>query len=824
MGWREEGITLKLYISETGDFVTLGSRTDIPMTPGGSGIPEGFSLWEPNGAGSVNYTTSSLGRFSISNASTTDPQINKTFGAKVSFAMQPNKRYIMNVQAQVMDGKSTAKRYVVNGRTNAGTSWGVLQSAVSPWESIALYSDFATSPDTFTVYLGVNNANSATVNWGVQYQNLAIIALDQVPPAPTWHEVTCEVRSLQTRSGRERVESRYEVGTASIGVINDSGEFTYRPSHPWGLRPGRFVKVVAEVESILGPAQYPVYFGIIDGFTDSYTLDGHALQVIQCVDISSLLSNMTMPSMSNIETIQYSGTRFRQILNGVGWHPSQQSSHTGVFGQQGIVASGRTVRDELGLIADSEGSYFFADRTGLLVYRDRDWPTTDTNGSYVQADLLAQEEPEPVVHKAVKYVFPRVANNHMSTPHQAALIPPDDIEITAHISCASFANGGMIIGKAGAGSDYSWALSQVSNVSPFRQLNAYVGTNLVTTPGSVPFGSNQPFWIRVKYTRSPSVVSWYYANDAPTEPTAWTQMGSSASLGGLGQPASTNALTVGASYNGSNPFGGRIYEAIVRGTGGAIVYRISDRDTDVAGALSLTSSSGHPMTVNQTGTNVIVQDATTIEYLPVVDDIPTITDAPIVCTNELQTSWDRARVVNEVSLANQGGNAVTQVDAVSQSKYGPRTFQRMDLLNDNAHPEYISTRMADIMDGNTEAFLRVNRIRVRPTGYAQVRWALRAFLNDLVRTRYLNSREGWGYAVVSHIQGLEHSFGIDEWSLSLTLDDPQSFTYFESGSEGTGWDTGLWDEDIWDGAGDPSTPAYWDAGYEWSNLDTKWGA
>ena len=824
MGYREEGVTLKLYVSESGDFVSVGTRTDYPFNPGGTyGVPAGFTPYLPNGNLDMSISTSSLGRFSISNGSTTDAKGNYVYGARLSFPIVKDTRYIMNLQAQVMEGKQAAKRMIV--QANSGSSWGTTLTAVTPWEDMALYGNFEAANDTMTVTFGATNQDATVFNWGVQFQHLSITAIPLHPPVPVWHEVTCEVKSLQTRWGRERVTNRYDVGTASIGILNDDGEFTYRLNHPWGLRPGRFVKVEAQVAGYAGT--YPVYYGIIDGFTDSYTLDGHALQVMNCVDISSLLSNMTVPSMSDPSIIVYSGTRWKQVLNGVGWHPDQTIYDTGIFGQQGIVNNGRTVRDELGLGADSEGSYFFADRSGNLVYRARDWTTWEPNGNTVQAELLAEPEGEPSISHAVEFIYPRVAGNYMSTPNQAALNPLNDLTITARISVANWAQGGRIVAKQSstAGASSTFWLTQNGNATT-HSFAIWVGQGATNSPNTIPFGNNQPFWLKVTYVKSTGLVTFYYAQDSASEPPAgsFTAAGAGYPAGSLGQVASTGPLTIASDFAGNTPFGGRIAAVKVQGDGGALLFDMSEANAATTpGALAFTASSGHAMTVHQTGANVIIQDAATIELLPPVDGIPTSASAPLVCTNELTTSWSRDRVVNEVSLANQGGSARSAIDNDSQQKYGPRTYQRMDLINDNAHPEYIDTRMNDLLDGYTEAVLRVNTIRFRPMGTPAVQWALRAFLNDLVRVRYTNSREHWGYAVVSHIQGIEHSFSLTEWSVSLMLDDPESFTYFVEGGVTSGWDTGLWDEDIWDGAGDPSTPAYWNAGYSWSDPDSKWG-
>jgi hypothetical protein len=188
----------------------------------------------------------------------------------------------------------------------------------------------------------------------------------------------------------------------------------------------------------------------------------------------------------------------------------------------------------------------------------------------------------------------------------------------------------------------------------------------------------------------------------------------------------------------------------------------------------------------------------------------------------MSTTWSRDRVINDISLANQGGSATKAVSTESQKKYGPRTYQRMDLINDNAHPEYLTTRIDDLMSGYTEAVLRLNKVSFRPDSTSW-KWALRLWMNDLVRVRYEHPELHWGFSVVAHVQGIEHAADVNNWTTSIALDDYENFTYFEFVDVNSGWDLGLWDDDIWDGAGSPNTHAYWDAKYNWSNENSTWG-
>jgi hypothetical protein len=591
MSWVDDGVKLRLYVSETGDFVSLGTRIEYPFVSGGSGIPADWTFWGSGPQSDVNVTTSG-GRFSVSNARNVLDGSTIQYGISRTFPIRSDKRYVVSVQVKTMDGKSVTSRSVrIAPSAQASYTTSIIGATQSDWENVAAL-HMGTAANTMYVVLTVGNKGE--INWGGQFQSFAIVEQELASPVPTWHEVTCDIRNMSLRYGRDKATSRYDVASMGLGIRNDDGEFTYNPHHFWGLRPGRFVKVEATKDG----ATYPIYYGAIDGFSDRYSFDGHALVNMTCVDVSSLLSNTNVPTvMSDTETAR-SDIRTQKLLDGVGWSQTQRDLGQGTFIQQPVLANGRSVRDELGLIADSEGGYSFADRIGNIVFRGRDWATN--RNTKVVAELLAQ-------------------------PAGIALYP--------------------------------------------------------------------------------------------------------------------------------------------------------------------------------------------------VDNIPNLdANIPNICVNDLQTEWNKSAVVNEVSLANQGGNTIRAVDSESQKKYGPLTYQRMDLLNDNSHPEYLATRMNDLMQGNTEATIRVGKISYLPSG-DDWPFTLNVFLDDLVRIRYVNAASGWGYAVVAHVQGIEHSVDPKGWGTSLMVDEYLAFNRWSSGF-GPGWDVAVWDVDQWAGN---NNAGKWSSNQRWSDPNTVWG-
>jgi len=85
------------------------------------------------------------------------------------------------------------------------------------------------------------------------------------------------------------------------------------------------------------------------------------------------------------------------------------------------------------------------------------------------------------------------------------------------------------------------------------------------------------------------------------------------------------------------------------------------------------------------------------------------------------------------------------------------------------------------------------------------------FLNWRVRVWYTHPLNYWGYAVVLHVQSIEHKITPTDWETTLSVDLPDAFTELDW-NRVHGWDAGLWDEVLWD-------QGTQDAAGTWGNLN-----
>lgn len=247
---------------------------------------------------------------------------------------------------------------------------------------------------TFFVQMAVPTAGNATqiritlaaVSLGTQwpqqlvYSNLTIYDVGAVEqaPEPVWHDVTCDVRAMSNRYGRERFSGRFEVGVMTYELRNESGEYSYQRNHPWGLTPGRLIRAQCEIDG----SWYPMALGIIDDIKVEVEPDGTSIARIHAQDPTNLLSLKDTPNVSGFGLNYASHLRVMALERVIGFPSWLMDTTIGMWNMQQITQSGRSLRDEIGVTCDTEGSSFYASRAGKLTYRGRDFGT-GTNQAHI---------------------------------------------------------------------------------------------------------------------------------------------------------------------------------------------------------------------------------------------------------------------------------------------------------------------------------------------------------------------------------------------------------------------------------------------------------
>lgn len=407
MRWLEQGIELLAEVSTSGTFITPPFRVDYPFTGSGANPPDNWSK---------DFTTGQLNQYAVYNTSNgafafssspTNPHVTSAYAIARTFGVTPSHTYSITVDVSAFKDRIGSAPLLEVGLIRAGAStpytyignmeFGNTGMPDQQWHQLSMNLPIPADVDRIKVLLegriGLSNQTSQTAPpWGVYFRRYAMVDVTTAAaPTFTWHSVECDSMGASIRYGRSRFTERYDVGTFNIELNNVTGDYTYRNPHPWGLRPGRMFRMRARYKGTL----YPLCFGVIDRIATFMNPAGKATVTMTVFDTTSYTSDIPTPNiwfynpaiLNSASSL--SGRRVNAILDHAGIAQSVRAIDTGIFPMQNVEESGRGMREEIGVTADSEGGSFFGERDGRMVYRDRSWSSRDPKGGTVQAQFLA---------------------------------------------------------------------------------------------------------------------------------------------------------------------------------------------------------------------------------------------------------------------------------------------------------------------------------------------------------------------------------------------------------------------------------------------------
>jgi hypothetical protein len=410
MPWNDAGIDIKVELSTAGAAIQT-VRYDFPFADlDGNGIPDGWAYGSKSSGTPEYNTTNSSGVYAVkcrwtSGKSSSFDMVGPKIPAYVghSYQVYADLMYFDGTLPPATGGSLGFNQYDKDNNQ----IWNAIMSTAVP------NSDWQQLVDTYTTaaYLQPGCVSVAPVLetqapgpagtlCGMQWRNAFVIDIDTAVPDYEWRDITCDVKSLSIRSGREKFTERYDIGALSISVANDDGEYRFADPHPFNLRPGRLIRVTATYEGMT----YPLAYTVLDAIHDEFSIEGKQVTMLTGYDVTALAANQATPTIQGNTgyaggyTFRKSGDRITALLNTFGWPTQLRTVDVGVFEQQRIIASGRSIRDEMGISSDSEGGNIYAERDGHIVYRDRNWTNTDPLVKNVTAnfDLARRGSPPPV--------------------------------------------------------------------------------------------------------------------------------------------------------------------------------------------------------------------------------------------------------------------------------------------------------------------------------------------------------------------------------------------------------------------------------------------
>lgn len=184
----------------------------------------------------------------------------------------------------------------------------------------------------------------------------------------TWNDVSPDLRSIRTVSGRQRQIDTFPAGTCEIILDNNAGNYDPdNPASPFAgdVLPMRPVQIIGSWNGV----NYPIWYGYIDWILPTYTPGKYsdASVTIRCSDAMKIFQNL---KSSGSYSQELSGTRINNILNAVGWSSSLRSIDGGdLFMQANAPAS--TVLQDIQSIVDAEGGRWYIGAEGNVYFESR---------------------------------------------------------------------------------------------------------------------------------------------------------------------------------------------------------------------------------------------------------------------------------------------------------------------------------------------------------------------------------------------------------------------------------------------------------------------
>lgn len=188
-------------------------------------------------------------------------------------------------------------------------------------------------------------------------------------------DISSYVTSINIRRGKNRQLDRFNAGSASIRLNNETRAFdpTYVSSPFYGnIIPRREVRISTDDNFI--------FTGVIDDWNLDYSVTGKSNAEAVASDGFTVLAQQTLTA--GTATAQYSGARINAVLNDpkVQWPIERRDIDTGIsYLGADVIAADTNALQYLQLVETSEQGAFFISKTGYVTFLDRTVvPTTST--------------------------------------------------------------------------------------------------------------------------------------------------------------------------------------------------------------------------------------------------------------------------------------------------------------------------------------------------------------------------------------------------------------------------------------------------------------
>lgn len=194
-----------------------------------------------------------------------------------------------------------------------------------------------------------------------------------VDVAPVLVDISSIITNISIRRGRNRILSKFEVGTANITLYDQNGD--WNPDNPAGayygdLKPLRKVQVWADYNG----TRYVMFTGFITQYDTTFArgTDEVSKVTLRCSDAFRLFNNSQITTVPGTPAGQLSGARVNAILDELDWATAFRDIDVGNSTLQADPGTARTAIAALRTVEDSEFGGFFVDAEGRATFIDRE--------------------------------------------------------------------------------------------------------------------------------------------------------------------------------------------------------------------------------------------------------------------------------------------------------------------------------------------------------------------------------------------------------------------------------------------------------------------
>jgi hypothetical protein len=215
-------------------------------------------------------------------------------------------------------------------------------------------------------------------------------------------DVSDQINLIQTNRGRNATADQFTVGTLSLRIVDQNGDFNpQNPSSPYYelLTPMKKVSISA---THLG-VTYPIFAGFITGYQTIQPKEATdvTLTTITAVDALRLAQNAQITTVTGSSAGNLTGTRINQILDQIEWPLTARDIDPGLTTVQADPGTPRTALGACQTVSTTEYGAFYVDAVGNFVFKDRDV----TVSSIAETPILFSDTGTGIYYKDAAWVL-----------------------------------------------------------------------------------------------------------------------------------------------------------------------------------------------------------------------------------------------------------------------------------------------------------------------------------------------------------------------------------------------------------------------------------